>query len=115
MLLAYDIQGSVGSRLFPSRRNILAIVRTRRLTEHQIVLQVDQIAPKGDGIELISPDIMESPKDTYLHSQTLNGTVEGKLPPVGQLCWFRNTVELDLDTNYIFDESSQWLPSTFVD
>eukprot|EP00438_Fugacium_kawagutii_P016386 Skav210368 [mRNA] locus=scaffold1357:254099:258043:- [translate_table: standard] len=109
-LAAYDIHGSAGSKLFPARANLLCRISERRLDDQSLILHIEQYTPEGQGIECLSHDLMEVAKDSFLQRQIVEWTSMHTPPPMNQMLWMRNVIEVDTTSNFVFDGESCWLP-----
>lgn len=106
----YDIRGAIGSKLMPFRSNILMRVTDRILREDSVTLKIDWMAPEGWGLEKLAQPVLSIPKDTFMQSQTVLWSSPNRLPQLGQLGWFRNVIEDDSLTNFVFDDDFLWMP-----
>ena len=111
VLKDYDIQGTRGAQLFPTRTSSLVKVLGTSLTDEKLVLIVDQIAPEGLGQNLFWNSGLAVPMDATLNSGLLilwNDSCA--LPPLGSCIWLRNVIDLgSFPEDYTFDEFSFWM------
>ncbi len=106
----FDILGARGCQTFPQRANLLVDVVETQLLEDKILLHCHQFFPEGYGIEAFHHDFINIPSDKFADNQlTILWDVRSS-PPPRTFLWLLNVLDTDdMDIDFTFDYSSEWL------